>query len=452
MSDDELAFDGVPIGAYATWDAEHAPSAAVPPSPDAPADDRLLTEAMRAHRVVLDVHRLVAEHLLAAARSAARDPRDRVPRPRPEIPSPRAATASGRRPPAPPAAPVAAPPVGSDTVRPPIRPQLPVGDMRMVGTELAYEGAPGGYEAGSVLLSDCPVPADAWFRSEDRTSLVNLAWQEIALQAAGRLAAHSGIAAEAPGEDLVCRNLEGRARLLRRVAPCGRTLRVRTELLGHTPLHRAVMLRFAFAVDLDGETCYDGEAVHGFFTPDTLARQQGLDGGRRVPTWLERQSSPPRAVETAPPATGERRLDLIDDVRVVLEGGDHGAGYALARKRIDPAAWYFDDHFPGDPVMPGSLGVEMLLQAVQACGTAAGLTASMQNPCFTPAPGPELSWKYRGQVLRSHDQVQAEVHLRGVERGPDRTLIRADGSLYGDGLRIYQADGMCLELREGRRP
>ncbi|MDA1360933.1 hypothetical protein O1R50_14980 [Glycomyces luteolus] len=452
MRDDELDFDGVPIGAYPTWDAEQAPSAAEPPPPDAPADDRFLAEAMRVHRAVMDVHRLVAEHLLAAARSAARDPRDRVPRPRPEIPSPRASTASAPRPPTPPAAPADTPPAGPDTARPVIRPRLPAGGMRMVGTELAYEGAPGGYEVGSALLSDFPVPADAWFRSEDRSSLVNLAWQEIVLQAAGRLAFRSGIAAEAPGEDLVCRNLEGRARLLRRVAPCGRTLRVRTELLGHTPLHRAVMLRFAFAVDLDGETCYDGEAVHGFFTPDALARQQGLDAGRHVPTWLERQSSPPRAAETAPPSTGDRRLDLIDDLRVVLDGGDHGAGYALARKRIDPGAWYFDEHFPGDPVMPGSLGVEMLLQAVQACGTAAGLTASMPNPCFAPAPGPELSWKYRGQVLRSHDQVQAEVHLRGVEREPDRIRIHADGSLYSDGLRIYQVDGMCLELGEGRRP
>jgi 3-hydroxymyristoyl/3-hydroxydecanoyl-(acyl carrier protein) dehydratase len=447
MRDDELAFDGVPIEAYPTWDAERAPSAA-PESGDAA--DGILAEAMRAHRVVLDVHRLVAERLLAAAGSIAGGSRAGVPQPVPAIPSPR--TGPGHEPPALPTAPSAAVAIRTDPERPLIRPQLPVGDMRMVGSELTFEGTPGGYEVGSTLVSDFPVPDDPWYRSEDRSSLVNLAWQEIALQPAGRLAVRSGIAAELPGEDLVCRNLEGRARLLRHVSPCGRTLRVRSELIGHTPLHRAVMLRFAFTVDLDGEHCYEGETVHGFFTPDTLARQQGLDGGRRVQTWLERQNSPLRAVNAAPPSTGEHRLALIDDVSVVLDGGDHGSGYALARKQIEPDAWYFDGHFRGDPVMPGSLGVELLFQTLHAYGTAAGLTEKMRAPCFTPAPGAELSWKYRGQVLRDHDQIQAEVHLRAVEQRPDHLLLHADGSLYNDGLRIYQVDGLCLELREGRRP
>src|SRR5690606_8058189 len=198
------------------------------------------------------------------------------------------------------------------------------------------------------------------------------------------------------------------------------------------------------------EPCYEGETVHGFFTPDALSRQQGLDGGRLVPTWLERQSSPPRVVNIVPPVGGG--LQLIDDADIVLGGGDHGAGYVLARKRIDPAAWYFDEHFPGDPVMPGSMGVEMLFHALRAYGVAAGLTEGVAEPHWAPAPGAELTWKYRGQVLREHDHVQGEVHLRSVRREPHRVLLHADGGLYRDGLRIYQVEGISIELTEGRRP
>ncbi len=442
MGEDELAFDGIPIEVLGSFQDEDASASGARPSGAAGIAESFLTEVARAHRAVLDAHQAVSEHLTASAGSvfAEEPPHQTIP----EVPAPRSASEAGEGTPEPRSTPDAGAP------RQRLRPRLPVGDMRMYGTELEFEGTPGESRIGSALVSDFPVPADAWFRSDDRTTLVNLAWQEIALQATGVLGAASGIAAEYPDEDFVCRNLEGRARLPRLGSPLGRTLRVRSELLAHTPLHRAVLLRFGFAVTLDGEPCYEGETVHGFFTPDALSRQQGLDGGRLVPTWLERQSSPPRVVNIVPPVGGG--LQLIDDADIVLGGGDHGAGYVLARKRIDPAAWYFDEHFPGDPVMPGSMGVEMLFHALRAYGVAAGLTEGVAEPHWAPAPGAELTWKYRGQVLREHDHVQGEVHLRSVRREPHRVLLHADGGLYRDGLRIYQVEGISIELTEGRRP
>lgn len=433
MRDDELGFDGVPIGALPAPHHDE-PSASVP-DPPGPAGvaESLLTEVVRTHRAVLDVHLSVSEHLLTRAESAAAGNAAALP----EIPSPRAETGANR----------AAP----QTVRPlrPLRPQLPVGDMHMIGTVLEFGSAPGENGIGSTLLSDYPVPQDAWFRSEDRTSLANLAWQEIALQAAGKLADLNELVPEDFEEDLVLRNLEGRSRLLRHGSPLGRIVQVRTEMLDYTPLHHSALMRFGFAVAVDGERCYEGETVHGFFTPGVLSRQQGLDGGRHVPTWLERQSSPPTVIKAAPSASGDDRLDLIDDAVIVLDGGDHAAGYVLARKRIDPTAWYFDIHFPGDPVMPGSLGVEMLFRAVRDYGIAAGLTDAMSRPCFARAPGSDLTWKFRGQVLRENEEIQGEAHVRAIQREPDRVLLHAEGSLYCDGMRVYHADGICVELREG---
>ncbi|MQM26747.1 hotdog family protein [Glycomyces albidus] len=436
MRDDELGFDGLPIEAFPLPRNDEAAAPASAPRDAAGVAgvaESFLAEALRVHRAVLDVHQSISDDLLASAESAVAG---RAFPARPEIPAPRAEPDHGT--------------TAANPARQPLRPQLPVGDMRMFGSVLEFDGTPGEFRTGSTLLSDFAVPPDAWFRTEDRSSLANLAWQEIALQAAGKLCDLNGIAVGHIEEDLVFRNLEGRSRLLRHASPLGRTVQVRTELLGHTPLPQSALVRFGFAVALDGRPCYEGETVHGVFTPAVLDRETGLDGGRRVPTWLERQTSPPPVVKAVLPAPGEDQLDLIDDAEVVLGGGDHGAGYVLARKRIDPAAWYFDLHFPGDPVMPGSLGVETLFHAVRAYAVAAGLTETMSAPCFAPAPDAELTWKYRGQVLRENDELQCEVHLRAVHHGPDRVLLHADGSLFCDGLRVYRVDGICIELREGR--
>jgi hypothetical protein len=66
----------------------------------------------------------------------------------------------------------------------------------------------------------------------------------------------------------------------------------------------------------------------------------------------------------------------------------------------------------------------------------------------------ELSWKYRGQILREHQRMCGEVHIREVRGPQDRIVVIADGSVYRDGLRIYQVDGIGVELApaEGERP
>lgn len=444
MRDDELAFDGVPIEAVTFSPNDEAP-ATEPVSPGAAGiAESFLTEVIQVHQAVLDVHQSVSEKLLASARSAVAE---HHPPTRPKIPSHRIAIDASLGSRAPESAPGAPPP----EFRPLLRPQLPVGSILMYGAELKFDGTPGECRTGATLLSDFPVPADAWFRSEDRSTLTNLAWQEIGLQAAGRLLIVCTDPTEIADGDLVGRNLEGRTRLTHVGSPLGRTLQVRSELLACTRLDQGLLARIGLVVALDGEPCYEGETVHGFFTPQTLRLHRGLDDGRRVPTWLDRQSSPPPAIKAVPPICDEDRLDLIDELDIVLDGGDHGGGYVLAHKRIDPSAWYFDEHFPGDPVMPGSLGIETMFHTLWAFGIAAGLTDEMSKPSFAPAPGADLAWKYRGQVLPETRQIQAEVHLRSIQREPERVLLHADGSLYCDGLRIYQVDGICVELREEKR-
>ena len=53
-------------------------------------------------------------------------------------------------------------------------------------------------------------------------------------------------------------------------------------------------------------------------------------------------------------------LDRI--IEINSDGGEHGRGQIIAELDIKPELWFFDCHFPGDPVMPGCLGLDALWQ------------------------------------------------------------------------------------------
>ncbi|MEJ2115930.1 MAG: bifunctional 3-hydroxydecanoyl-ACP dehydratase/trans-2-decenoyl-ACP isomerase, partial [Gammaproteobacteria bacterium] len=48
--------------------------------------------------------------------------------------------------------------------------------------------------------------------------------------------------------------------------------------------------------------------------------------------------------------------------KISSENGRYGKGEVEAELDIKPDLWFFDCHFPGDPVMPGCLGLDALWQ------------------------------------------------------------------------------------------
>jgi beta-hydroxyacyl-ACP dehydratase FabA len=56
---------------------------------------------------------------------------------------------------------------------------------------------------------------------------------------------------------------------------------------------------------------------------------------------------------------------MIDRITAIsLEGGEFGKGHVIAELDITPGLWFFDCNFPGDPVMPGCLGLDAMWQIV----------------------------------------------------------------------------------------
>ncbi|WP_051819538.1 hypothetical protein [Streptomyces sp. NRRL S-920] len=338
-----------------------------------------------------------------------------------------------------------------DAAQPKIRPRLPRGDLLMLDRLLTAPPADGEGSPESVYVTEYDVPAAPWYVRENGGTVPHLMYLESSLQAAAFVGGALGASLEFPGENVTVRNLEGQDHMVRQADLLGRTVRQRTRILARTPLPGAVLQRYAYELSVDDEVFYRGESVHGFFTESALASQQGMDGGRIVPPWLRRQA--PDAVHTVRPdlsalPVGQGRFAFLSgtESELVRDGGTHGRGYLLCTKPVRADDWYFAHHFLNDPVMPGSCGVELLIQMVKGYLLCTGAVDEKELHALRTPPGAELRWTYRGQILPRHHEVQAEIHLRRIHRAGEGLTAWADGSVWRDGLRIYAVDNIVLQV------
>ncbi len=125
-------------------------------------------------------------------------------------------------------------------------------------------------------------------------------------------------------------------------------------------------------------------------------------------------------------------------VRISDEGGEFGKGEILAELDIRPDLWFFGCHFPGDPVMPGCLGLDAMWQAV---GFFLGW---MGNPGHGRALGVG-EVKFTGQILPTAKQVTYQLDIKRVI---NRRLILgvANGIVRVDGREIYAAKDLRVGL------
>ncbi|MBK1672447.1 3-hydroxyacyl-[acyl-carrier-protein] dehydratase FabA [Ectothiorhodospira shaposhnikovii] len=127
------------------------------------------------------------------------------------------------------------------------------------------------------------------------------------------------------------------------------------------------------------------------------------------------------------------RVNHISD-----EGGAFGKGEMRAELDINPDLWFFDCHFPGDPVMPGCLGLDAMWQLVGF------YLAWIGNPGRGRALGVG-EVKFTGQVLPSAKKVTYQVDIKRVIT---RKLVLgiADGQVLVDDRLIYTAKDLRVGL------
>jgi 3-hydroxyacyl-[acyl-carrier protein] dehydratase/trans-2-decenoyl-[acyl-carrier protein] isomerase len=129
-------------------------------------------------------------------------------------------------------------------------------------------------------------------------------------------------------------------------------------------------------------------------------------------------------------------LDRISHISTA--GGEFGKGEIIAELDINPDLWFFGCHFPGDPVMPGCLGLDAMWQLV---GFFLGWKGN-QGRGRALGSG---EVKFTGQILPTAKKVTYHINLKRVI---ERKLVMgiADGRVSVDGKDIYFAKDLRVGL------
>ena len=212
---------------------------------------------------------------------------------------------------------------------------------------------------------------------------------------------------------------------------------------------------------------YKGKSSFGFFPGDALASQVGLDNGKEVAPWFETNNLSTQnymqvkldslygkmKLFKAPEAKpyyrlAEDQLNLLDKLIVAKDQGVYGKGYVHATKFVKPYEWFFTCHFYQDPVMPGSLGVEAVMQAMQVFALQQDLGKDFKSPKFVQLPNHKTVWKYRGQILTNVKEMHLEIHIKSTEKKNNQLVIIADAYVWNGKMRIYQIMDLTLGIEE----
>jgi len=300
------------------------------------------------------------------------------------------------------------------------------------------------------------VPPDAWYFRENGTAVMPYGvLMEVLLQPCGWLASYMGFAlTDAPV--IAFRNLDGGDAVtgLEITPDCG-VLRTETTLTRYSKVGDMTLVFFDVACFRGSDPVMSMTTSFGFFDGAALASQVGLPV---TPEDRERLRTPSAqtfdlsdkssSLFGRGPAIADGSLLMLDQVSGFWpEGGEAGLGRIRGRQIIRPDVWYFKAHFYQDPVQPGSLGIEALMQLLQCFVRLKNLHEGESSWRFEAiALDQALVWKYRGQVVPTRKEVTTELEITRIEKSAAGILVCANGSLWVDGLRIYEVENLATRM------
>ncbi|HIV54407.1 MAG TPA: bifunctional 3-hydroxydecanoyl-ACP dehydratase/trans-2-decenoyl-ACP isomerase [Candidatus Anaerobiospirillum stercoravium] len=137
------------------------------------------------------------------------------------------------------------------------------------------------------------------------------------------------------------------------------------------------------------------------------------------------------------PAPNMLMFDRITSIHA--DDGEHGLGQITAELDITPDLWFFECHFPGDPVMPGCLGLDAMWQLV-------GFFLGWRGG---PGKGRALgvkTVKFKGEVLPTCKKVTYVIDIKRITERANLAMALADGKVFADGKQIYTAEDLQVGL------
>ncbi|MGV3640189.1 MAG: beta-ketoacyl synthase N-terminal-like domain-containing protein, partial [Adhaeribacter sp.] len=337
-------------------------------------------------------------------------------------------------------------------------PRLPGPPYHFMTRIADYRVVPGEYGNEPYVVAEYDLPREAWYFGDNGSATMPYGvLMEVALQPCGWfstfLCQH-----EIKGKDLLFRNLDGKAVQHRSVVPGDETIVTKTVLSGVSIMGEIIIVKFAVTSTIAGEPVFTMNTVFGFFDTDSMKTQKGLAISEQeranlslAPNLQVKLAAFPESYfghhSARLPASKLLMLDRL--VSFYPEGGRHGRGSLKAEKEVNIGEWFFKAHFFQDPVQPGSLGIEAMVQLMQFYMLHQGFQHRFQAPVFEPiALGEETEWHYRGQVTPDKKLITVDFEVKEVVEETGAVRVMGEARLWADGLKIYHAPSIGMRLAE----
>lgn len=123
-----------------------------------------------------------------------------------------------------------------------------------------------------------------------------------------------------------------------------------------------------------------------------------------------------------------------------ISSSEDGTGKVVAEYDITPDAWFFPFHFVGNPLMPGSLQIEAMLQLTGFYGVwlgarGEGMATGMAETSFCH------------KVQPTHRLLRYEIEIQRVREGSMGVFVRADGVTLVDGVKAASTKELKAFIR-----
>jgi acyl transferase domain-containing protein/3-hydroxymyristoyl/3-hydroxydecanoyl-(acyl carrier protein) dehydratase len=335
-------------------------------------------------------------------------------------------------------------------------PRLPGPPYHCITRITSVDGEFGIERVGSTVDAEFDLDPEAWYFAQNGTDELPFSVLiEAGLQPCGWLSCFTGIPLRSKAE-LYFRNLDGTARRHRAVPARPGTITTRAKLLNVARQGTVTLVSFDVKMFLGTEPLLEMKTGFGFFTRDDLARQAGLPPSAAELAMFSEPSEFYADLSVLPekyfnkrPRLSTGKLLMIDRITAFWCDPDGSLrGRIRGSREVRPSDWYFQAHFYQDPVQPGSLGLEALIETLQFYAIHSGIGGEFRQPRLETSL--DSVWKYRGQVTPLNRRIETEVKVIEVERREGSYVLKAEGWLWADGVRIYHMPEFGLIVSETR--
>ena len=130
----------------------------------------------------------------------------------------------------------------------------------------------------------------------------------------------------------------------------------------------------------------------------------------------------------------EDELALVKNIRHLdVDGGEAEKGEITIEMPVDEDSWFFKCHFPGDPIMPGCLGIEGMWQSMGVLLAAKGYHGKLRALGIGDV-------KFLGEVRPHHKVVSFKLTIDKCKANRKMVMAVARGTVEVDGEEIYVAE------------